>query len=96
MPIAGGPVKLSALIQTLQAMHTLNGGADADVASWLMTSDRVREILSERTLTDAEVREILHDLQRQRHWGDPPIDDQLVEGVIHLGGLEGPDNAPNG
>ena len=87
-------MKLSVLIQKLQEMHRLNGGPDADVASWLMTSDRVREILSERTLSDAEVREILHDLQR--HWGDPPIDDQLVEGVIHLGGLEGPENAPNG
>lgn len=67
-------------------------GGDADVAAWLMTSNRVREILHGVEVTDEEVRAILRDLQA--NWGDPPIDDQLVEGVLHLAGLEGPENAP--
>ena len=84
-------MKLQKLLETVEMLISERGG-DADVAAWLMTSNRVREILHGIDLTDEEVRAILQDLQN--NWGDPPIDDQLVEGVLHLAGLEGPENAP--
>ena len=63
----------------------------ADVAAWLDIRAGA-EILHGVEISDEEVWAILRDLQT--NWGDPPIDDQLVEGVLHLAGLEGPENAP--
>ena len=67
------------------------GKADQPIAAWLMTADRAREITADQPLSEAALSDLLNDLQ---HWGDPPIDDQLVEGVLYLAGLEGPENGP--
>ena len=63
------------------------GKAKQPIAAWIMTADRVREITADQPLSEAAISDLLSDLQ---HWGDPPIDDQMVEGVLHLAGLEGP------
>jgi hypothetical protein len=52
------------------------------IAAFVMTAERVREITECPAMTDQQASEILHDLQL--NWGDPPIDDQLVEGVLTL------------
>lgn len=58
------------------------GRSEEPIAVFWMTAERVREIVKDPAMTDQEVSEILHDLQS--NWGDPPIDDQLVEGVLTL------------
>ena len=58
------------------------GRAEEPIALFLMTAERVRAIVDNPALSDQEVSEILHDLQS--NWGDPPIDDQLVDGVVTL------------
>ena len=62
-----------------------NGRSEEPIAAFLMTADRVREITGCPAMTDQAAGEILHDLQL--NWGDPPIDDQLVEGVLTLHSL---------
>ena len=61
------------------------GRSEEPIAVFLMTADRVREITEEPAMSDQAAAEILHDLQE--NWGDPPIDDQLVEGVLTLHSL---------
>ena len=58
------------------------GRASEPVALFLFTAQRVRELTDQPDMSDAEASEILFDLQA--NWGDPPIDDQLAEGVLTL------------
>ena len=62
-----------------------DGRSEEPIAAFLMTAERVRAIVENPALSDQEVSEILHDLQV--NWGNPPIDDQLVEGVVTLHSL---------
>ena len=59
-----------------------DGRGDEPIAAFLFTATRVREVLERPEMTDGDCAEIL--LELQENWGDPPLDDQLVQGVFEL------------